>query len=915
MKKVSKINLIDLAGSERANATGATGDRPKEGCAINQSLSALGNVIMALAKQSNASSKKKKGGGGGDKKKKKKKKRDVIPYRSSKLTHLLKQSLGGNSKTIMIAAVSPADVNYKETLTTLQYADRAKQIKNQAIVNEDPTEKLIRGLKDELVKLKRLLNEQATATQEPKMLLADGAGSGALSEAERRAAEDRAREKWELERKNEMEELMERLRENERQMQEQAKSWEERLQETKAVADAQVRELSQQGIHLRGEGQAQLEEKRKTLPHLFNLNEDPLMSGVVVYFLEQSEMRIGRKDAARDQDVCLSGLSISKEHAVISMAEANAEGATQISIMPVSEDAKVTVNGKRIAGPAPLHHNWRVIIGNNHVFRFVVPAEVERRNRMVEAGAMEDRDEDSKYDYAYAMREINEAAMEALTSGERAAREQAEREAKEMEAKVRALEAAMTKERERAAAESSKQGAEFERKQRDLEMELKKREEELRDATFVEGRGEEELEALRQEQRQRRKDFERKRDQLMARQKEAEAELQSQIERAQQLQREKEAERRKRRELDRRLIETIPLINEANAIADELRKPTVFSIKLVASNSYSRSASQQSLSKNRDVAARGGRGSSSLHRARASIIDSDIKVAVMFADNSQPLTLWDFEKFESRLFLMREMYNDWTLDRDFARLLSEYTKDKDPFWDPPEPRLIGTAVLYLDSLSFLLEIEETTPIIDFKGKQVGELTIEVIALSIGDIGLVDNFDEFHIRNYIGKKLELEVRIIGARGLPVGLCNDVKAKYTFWDQSTAETPPVKGATIAPDFDFVSHISVEVDRHFVSYVAEESLEIEVWGTPSRKGFGVALDSSLDAKDLPQTVPELQEALKMERERRKAAEARIAELSEGAGGKSSGPSELESMRTEISALKKQLAAAPKSSACAIM
>ena len=123
-----------------------------------------------------------------------------------------------------------------------------------------------------------------------------------------------------------MEELMERLRENERQMQEQAKSWEERLQETKAAADAQVRELSQQGIHL-GEEQAQLEEKRKTLPHLFNLNEDPLMSGVVVYFLEQSEMRIGRKDAARDQDVCLSGLSISKEHAVISMAEANAEGA------------------------------------------------------------------------------------------------------------------------------------------------------------------------------------------------------------------------------------------------------------------------------------------------------------------------------------------------------------------------------------------------------------------------------------------------------------------------------------------------------------------------------------------------------------------------------------------------------------
>ena len=120
MKKTSKINLVDLAGSERANATGATGDRLKEGCAINQSLSSLGNVINALAKQSegtSASSAKR------NKKKGKKKKggnKVIVPYRASKLTHLLKQSLGGNSKTIMIAAISPADVNYKETLGELK---------------------------------------------------------------------------------------------------------------------------------------------------------------------------------------------------------------------------------------------------------------------------------------------------------------------------------------------------------------------------------------------------------------------------------------------------------------------------------------------------------------------------------------------------------------------------------------------------------------------------------------------------------------------------------------------------------------------------------------------------------------------------------------------------------------------------
>ena len=135
-------------------------------------------------------------------------------------------------------------------------------------------------------------------------------------------------------------------------------------------------------------------------------------------------------------------------------------------------------------------------------------------------------------------------------------------------------------------------------------------------------------------------------------------------------------------------------------------------------------------------------------------MDSTIQVAVMFTDNSQPMILWDFDKFESRLYLMREMFNDYSLDHgNLTRLNELYTNAKDPFWDPPESRLIGTAVLYLDSLSFLLEIEETTPIIDFKGKQVGELTCELIALSIefGDekgtpkresIKLIDNFEEF-----------------------------------------------------------------------------------------------------------------------------------------------------------------------------
>jgi len=134
----SKLNLVDLAGSERASKTGATGDRLKEGAAINKSLAALGNVINSLADA--------KPGG-------------HVPYRDSKLTRLLQESLGGNSKTCMVAAVSPADYNYEETLSTLQYAHRAKAIKNAATINEDLNERVIRELQEEIERMKKLLEQ------------------------------------------------------------------------------------------------------------------------------------------------------------------------------------------------------------------------------------------------------------------------------------------------------------------------------------------------------------------------------------------------------------------------------------------------------------------------------------------------------------------------------------------------------------------------------------------------------------------------------------------------------------------------------------------------------------------------------------------------------------------------------------
>ena len=139
----SKLNLVDLAGSERQGKTQASGQQLKEGAAINKSLSALGNVINALSKAGN-------------------KKGRHIPYRDSKLTRLLQESLGGNSRTVMIATISPAQDNYEETLSTLQYASRAKKIENKAKRNEDVSQKVIRELKEEIEKLRK---ELAAAAQ------------------------------------------------------------------------------------------------------------------------------------------------------------------------------------------------------------------------------------------------------------------------------------------------------------------------------------------------------------------------------------------------------------------------------------------------------------------------------------------------------------------------------------------------------------------------------------------------------------------------------------------------------------------------------------------------------------------------------------------------------------------------------
>eukprot|EP00051_Salpingoeca_urceolata_P020721 m.314922 g.314922 ORF g.314922 m.314922 type:complete len:1108 (-) comp19670_c2_seq9:693-4016(-) len=332
--KTSEFHLVDLAGSERTDRSGATGDRLKEGSAINKSLHTLGLVISALAESVAP-------GGKGAK--------QFIPYRDSVLTMLLSNALGGNSRSVMLATISPAASDYEETLSTLRYADRAKQIRNSPIVNETPTERLIRELQEENKRLQAMLGG---------------------SRAQEGAAELIAA--------------------NEQQVAQLNMTWDDMLSEARAQWQAEF-ETSD----------LEADEKLAVEPHLLNVNEDPILSGVVHYVLAQGRCLIRRlqrqpsDDAGQDESasvpngydsaIALGGLSISDQHAVFTRADST------VTIAPLN-NAQVMVNGKQVLAETELRHRDRVVLAPNHLYVFMAAASA----RSVSDGAPLD---DITYEY------------------------------------------------------------------------------------------------------------------------------------------------------------------------------------------------------------------------------------------------------------------------------------------------------------------------------------------------------------------------------------------------------------------------------------------------------------------------------------------------------------------------------------
>ncbi|KAJ2716944.1 hypothetical protein H4R19_000343 [Coemansia spiralis] len=385
-ERVSRISLVDLAGSERANSTLATGVRLKEGARINQSLTALGKVISALAAQE------KRAAGPPPATPQPAAAAPFVPYRDSVLTWLLKDSLGGNSRTFMIATVSPAD--YGETLSTLRYADRARHIVNVATVNEDATVKLVRQLKGEIAELRRRLELAGPAAAQ-----AAQAGSPAGGELE------------------------DQLAANEKLIAELNQSWEDKLFRTQALQHEREQALAALGIavdtnrHGLGIGL----HAPRDIPHLVNLSEDPLMSECLVYNLKPGTTVVGSSDRA-DIRLGASG-GVAARHCFFDYSPAS------LAVHPV-DGSLVMVNGQRIFAPRELRSGYRIIIGSSFVFRLNHPLQARQdqlqlphgadhgpADEPLAAGDSAQTDSDTVADWHYAWGEVHPEYSSLLAPG------------------------------------------------------------------------------------------------------------------------------------------------------------------------------------------------------------------------------------------------------------------------------------------------------------------------------------------------------------------------------------------------------------------------------------------------------------------------------------------------------------------
>ncbi|GMT33536.1 hypothetical protein PFISCL1PPCAC_24833, partial [Pristionchus fissidentatus] len=729
-EKVAKISLVDLAGSERAQKSGAVGKRLEEGGSINKSLTTLGMVISALAEKSNNAKKEK-----------------FVPYRDSVLTWLLKDSLGGNSKTVMIATISPASDNYEETLSTLRFADRAKKIVNHAIVNEDPNAKIIRELREEV----ETLRQQITLTKREH---------------------------------TETEELRERLAESERLVAQMNKSWEERLKETDQLYKERQRDLTEIGISIESSG-IKVEKNRF---YLVNLNSDPTMNELLVYYINNSAF-VGSGETDK-VDIQLQGFGIQSRHALMEIMEE--PDMHRLYITPISEEARVCVNGRELPAHERvlLRNGFRVLIGLNHFFRVHCP----RENDAMAASMM---DESALFGYDDAWTEANnEANANPMTS-----------------AVDQYMERLVIRHQEDKQAALEQQYEAFERYIHGLAaggftpM-----------TPMTPGFGlttpmsvtpgshlpPHPFPPPTKSVRSRFMHWAHKRDEQFA---DSLARLKGDLMRAN------------------------ALVKEANLISNSLNngRPKInydVTLQIPAANLRP-----------------------SRIKAGAFVCEPFIVVRRQGMGGCQ---LWRMEQLECKLVEMREAYEDRDkpcsstsptdsplrhLPNGFEQL-PDGTAVMDPFFESHENHsLIGVANVFLEVLFHDIKLDYQVPMISQQGEVVGRLHVEVQRVFQSEEEKLP--ERNRIEYLMGRTITCRIRIKRASGLPSSLSHFVFCQYSFFNLSEmlVVPPAFEDSGDSPPssihFDDEREFSVVVSEEFLEYVQEDALSIEIWGHRS-SGF---------------------------------------------------------------------------------
>uniref|UniRef100_A0A7E4ZYZ4 Kinesin motor domain-containing protein n=1 Tax=Panagrellus redivivus TaxID=6233 RepID=A0A7E4ZYZ4_PANRE len=766
-EKVSKISLVDLAGSERAGKTGAMGKRLEEGGNINKSLTTLGMVISALAEKSG-------------------KKEKFVPYRDSVLTWLLKDNLGGNSKTVMIATVSPSADNYEETLGTLRYADRAKKIVNHAVVNEDPNAKVIRELREEVESLRTQISQTK-------------------------------------EKENQYDELKERLAESERLVEQMNKSWEVRLQETDIVYKERQRDLAQIGISV-AEGGIKVEKDRF---YLVNLNADPSLNELLVYYINRRAVvgsgaeadddspsaRPLSPDAEGNVDFVLQGLGVHSRHAVLNVVD-EADGKKRLYIEPLVEGARICVNGRSITEPTLLRNGFRLLIGHNHFFRVNCPKDVMNDSMAASLMVASTMMDESHIDYDRAWLEANSDEPAAVSH-----------------VVDQYLEHINIKHQEEKQAALEKQYEEFERYIHGLTQTLQTPSTPMTPAMAFPMASTPSCALppvgfpLNPRNVDKTKFFKW-------------------------AQRREEVFKESLKTLKTEIVRANALVREANMIADELmankRGQTRYDVTLqipAANLRPSRIKAGTSVCEPVIVVKRNGMQGYQLWSVEQ-LENRLVDMREAYNDRIASGCMADGGMAASNLSVLSESPTSSGIcadeDEEDINGASDGSLIDTLFESQEKHSLIGVANVFLEVLFHELKLDYHVPIVSQQGEVCGKLHVEVYRLpdpcimsdSTDSIESGSSSSQSH--HFLGKTIRCRVRIKKATNLPQSLSHFVFCQYSFFNISEmlvvapvfdSKNPHTHATNVK--FDHQRDFDVLVTEEFLEYVQEDALSIEVWG----------------------------------------------------------------------------------------